>query len=287
MNPPVFGPLLGFLNLGGEGSGLGGALLLTVAAIGLTLLGLLGFGLGGGSDLGCLDLGVAASLLDQVYHLNFALGVLLEDDVLEESAVLLEDLGGGPVGDLFLGQTVADFAEKVPHIGLGLGGDLLADDVGTVGKGEFDVEFLHFQILSISGGWILYYNIWFRKVNRRDALVGVPRIPVLVVVVQPGAAVDVGGHLLHLGQDAVLLRDGRKVGRLVHVAGREELVRGLLVEGDRESASLLPEAGIGPDVLGLPIPHPAVRGEGFAVAEELGEVSHDRVSSVVVVDIII
>jgi len=115
MNPSVIGSLLGLFDLGGESGGLGGALLLTVATIGLTLLGLLGLGLGSGSDLGRLDLGIAAGLLDRIGHFDLALGVFLEDDILEFLAVLGGDDGLDPDLEVLVRDVVPHFAEVVPH----------------------------------------------------------------------------------------------------------------------------------------------------------------------------
>jgi len=111
--------------------------------------------------------------------------------------------------------------------------------------------------------------------------VGVPRFLVLVVGLKTRSGVDVGGHFLHLPLLVVLLVEGglpmAGLERVEAVFTAAELGIGrLLVEGDRIDPGLLPQGGVRPDLLGLAVPHAAVGGEGFAVPEEFGEVSHDE-----------
>jgi len=84
--------------------------------------------------------------------------------------------------------------------------------------------------------------------------------------------VDVVHHILPPPFLIVLLVERRlPVQRLEVALGRKEVIGRVLVEGDGEATPLLPEAGVGPDVSRLAVPHAAVGREGLAVPEELGE----------------
>ena len=111
----------------------------------------------------------------------------------------------------------------------------------------------------------------------------VARILVLVVGIETRAAMDICGHFLHAPFRIILLIKGgltvpgfERVETVLTAA--EPLICGSLIKTDGVDPGLFPEIGGFPDLFGLAVTHAAVGGEGFAIAEEFGEVCHSGVS---------